>query len=749
MTERRLLDSWKAIAAYLGRSGKTCRHWEKEYGLPIHRLDGSSRAHVFAYTDEVDRWKEHMLREESAASREITVKVSRKKALSEVTLWRVKDLVRRWLRKDPRRSLHEIGDGRLGIEAPASFPPETARAPRRPSLLWLAAGAAAILFAGMIIRRVFIGHPQTVPSPSVVSATIKVEPGLWLDSGISYMYRPSRTAMAISGDGGFIVYSAIEENPGPQAKPQLFLRRINQLEAKPITGTEGGINPFLSPDDRWVGFWADGRLKKVRVEGGVPITLCELSHYLYGTWFFGAHWGRDNRIVFADRYDAGLTTVSAEGGKPEILTRPDPKREEYSHRLPSWLPDGKAVLFTVMRHAWDSHPWIAVLRLDTHEWNDLVADAADARYVSTGHLVFLRQGTLMAVRFDLASLKVSGQPVPLVENVMQGFNISAYDNTGAGQVSISDTGSLVYATGGLVPDTKNSLVWVDQKGIEQPVTALQLPLGFPRLSPDGQRIAYGTGGREHQAWVYDLGRGTNSPLTVEGMAVDTIWTPDGKRVVFAWQKSLVLNLFWQPFDGSAPMERLTTSESNQWPGSWSSDGKSVAIMEFHQDTGWDVTVLDARSGRLTPFLNSSFNEVFPEFSPDGRWIAYISDESKRPEVFIRAFPGPGIKQQVSSEGGLQPLWAKNGKQLFYRWMGQVWVVDVRTDNGFVTTKPRLLFEKSGYHMGMPMRSYDLSLDGQRFLMVKDEQQKPTPVTEMVLVQNWIEELKRLVPTGKK
>ena len=197
------------------------------------------------------------------------------------------------------------------------------------------------------------------------------------------------------------------------------------------------------------------------------------------------------------------------------------------------------------------------------------------------------------------------------------------------------------------------------------------------------------------------------------------------------------------------MERLTTSEYDQWPGSWSSDGKTVAFVEVHPDTGCDIAMLDVRSGRVTPFLNSQFNEKYPEFSPDGRWIAYTSDESKRDEVYVRPFPGPGMKQQVSSEGGSEPLWARNGKQLFYRWQDQVWVVDVRTDGGFATSKPRLLFEKPGYAHGYPIRGYDLSLDGQRFLMVKLEQRKPTPVTEMILVQNWFEELKRLVPTGKK
>jgi Tol biopolymer transport system component len=578
---------------------------------------------------------------------------------------------------------------------------------------------------------------------------IKVEPGHWLDGmrRTRDAERPSRTTLDISGDGRFAVYSAIEENPGPQAKPQLYLRRMEQAEAKPITGTEGGINPFLSPDNRWVGFWADGKLKKVPVDGGVPTPLCDVFE------IFGASWGSDNSIVFAGGLAAGLSRVSADGGKPESLTTPDPKREEYGHRLPSWLPNGKAVLFTVKGYTNDPPPWLALLRLDTREWHALLPDAADARYVPTGHLVFLRQGTLMAARFDPARLEVIGQPSPLVENVMQTFTTSAHYNTGAGQFDVSDSGALIYAAGGVLPDSQNSLVWVDQRGIEQPVTPLQFPFFAPRLSPDGRRITYVTMGREWQVFVYDRNTGTNSRLTDEGMTDYSIWTRDGKRIVFSWQKSTVPNLFSQPFDGSSPMERLTTSEYGQHPGSWSSssDGQTLALVESHADSGEDIVLLEARSGRVRPFLNSQFDEMYPEFSPDGRWIAYTSNdnESKRDEVYVRPFPGPGMKIPVSSQGGREPLWASNGKQLFYRWRGQVWAVEVRTDGGFATGKPRLLFERPGYVGAEPIRGYDLSQDGQRFLMVKYEQRKPTPVTEMILVQNWFEELKQKVPTGKK
>ena len=666
--------------------------------------------------------------------------------LPAATSWKLKDLLHRCLRKDLNERLHDIADGRIEIGESATADAgsmETAPGPRTFSLLWLAACAVVVLLAGILIGPALMRYLRPSSPALVVTSTIRVEPGHWLDGmrAATGMQRPTRTAMAISSDARFVVYSAIEESPGPQAKPQLYLRGMGQPQAKPISGTEGGISPFLSPGDRYVGFWADGKLKKIPVEGGVATALCDAP------LIFGASWGSDNSIVFADAYAAGLSTVSAEGGKPGLLTKPDPKREEQSHRLPCWLPDGRAVLFTVMRHGNDRQPWLALLRLDSREWQVLLQDAADARYVPTGHLVFLRQGTLMAVRFNLAKLEVVGQPVALVENVMQAFitgNIRY--KTGAGQFGISDTGSLIYAAGGILPDARDSLVWVDRRGMEQPVTALQSPFETLRLSPDAQKIAYGISGRDLQVWVYDLGRGTHGRLTGEGGSVIPTWTHDSKRLLFSWHKSLAMNLFWQPADGSSPMERLTSSEYGQWPGSLTSDGATLAFVESHPNTSRDILLLHLQSRRVTPFLNSRSDECYPMFSPDGRWLAYSSDESGRFEVNVCSFPNTGGRWKVSLEGGTEPLWERNGKRLFYRWQDQVWAVDFRTDAGFMPGKPRLLFERAGYKLSHPTRSWDISADGQRFLMVRLEERKPQPVTEMILVQNWFEELKRLCPT---
>jgi Tol biopolymer transport system component len=357
----------------------------------------------------------------------------------------------------------------------------------------------------------------------------------------------------------------------------------------------------------------------------------------------GASWGPDDSIVFSPRCDSDLSLVSADGGAPETLTTPDPKREESGHRLPHWLPGGKALLFTVTRHEWDLHPYTAVLQLNTREWRILLEDVTDARYVPTGHVVFLRQGTPMGVRFDPAKLTVIGQSFPLVENVAQWFEGNDDLNTGAGRFSVSDSGNLIYAMGRLEPDSKNSLVWVDQRETEEPATPLQLPFFAPRVSPDGRRIVDVStpAGRDQQPWLYDLTTGANSRLTTEGSAMFPIWTPDGERIVLSWHKSLAANLFWQVFDGSAPMERLTTSTYRQFAGSWSADVATLVFVEQDAVSICRLAQLDLRSRQTTTSQVVPFRESFPEISPGGLWLAYVTPESTRSASTFALFRARG------------------------------------------------------------------------------------------------------------
>lgn len=648
----------------------------------------------------------------------------------------------------------ELAKGRVGAGlVPAPIGRQRGAPLRRP---WVAALAATVVIAGVLTGVVLMKYPERASQAASVKAVIKVEGGHWLDGGRVLppwgFDQPTQTAMAISSDGRFIVYSAIRENPEPQDRPQLYLRRTDRLEATPVAGTEGGTGPFLSPDDRWVGFWADGKLKKVPIDGGVPVELCDAELPL------GASWGPDNTIVFSDSPYSGLSTVPANGGRREILTTPNKTKDEFSHRAPHWLPDGRGVVFTIMREPFDLEPRVALLDLKTRKWSVLLEDAADARYVPSGHLVFLRQGTLMAVPFDLGKREVVGQPIPAIAGVVQTLNrLNPVEDTAAGQYSVSDSGCLVYVPGGILPDIDSTFVWVDQKGNMQPAASIKGFFFSPRLSPDGQRIAYTSVGKRFRAWVYDLNRATATPLTEEGKVWEINWTPDGKRVVFNWGRlDTDMPLYWQPADGSSPMERLTTSQDSETVGSFSPDGATLAFVKDRPETGADILLLDLRSRRVTPFLNSKADEWDPVFSPDGRWLAYESDESGRLEIYVRPFPGPGGKWQISSEGGAEPLWARNGKHLFYRSdvgkgaaeVSQVWAVDVRTDGSFTASKPRLLFATPAFFQSGIPHCWDISLDDQRFLMVKLEDRKAQPVTEMILVTNWFEELKRLAPTAR-
>jgi Tol biopolymer transport system component len=355
----------------------------------------------------------------------------------------------------------------------------------------------------------------------------------------------------------------------------------------------------------------------------------------------------------------------------------------------------------------------------------------------------------MATSFDPQRLEVTGTAVPVVEGVLQS------PVAGAAQYSISSTGSLVYVPGG-VQATQLSMVWVDRHGIEQPLAAPERAYFAPHLSPDGRRIAVGITESEFQTWLYDLSRETLTRFTFEGSYNPaSVWTPDGKRIAFESNKEGTPNIFWQLADGSGGLERLNTSEHIQVPMSWSPDGKLLALMEVNPTTGVDIWVLrmgDPSAGpgqvrKAQPFLRTPFNEGAPRFSPDGRWLAYMSNESGRYEIYVQPYPGPGGKWQISTEGGTEPVWNPKGRELFYRSGDKVMAVDIGTQPGFAAGKPRMLFEGQYELSPVQIDNYDVSPDGQRFLMLKPTEQ--AALTQINVVLNWFEELKQKAPAGKK
>jgi len=369
----------------------------------------------------------------------------------------------------------------------------------------------------------------------------------------------------------------------------------------------------------------------------------------------------------------------------------------------------------------------------------------DARYVETGHLVYARSGTLLAVPFDLARLEVTGGPVPLVEGVRD-----AGATTGATHFSVSVDGSLVYVPGGPDQEAQRRLVWVNRTGAEQPVAAPARVYDTPRLSPDGRRVVVEVG-LPTQLWVYDLARDTLTRLTFEGGNNHApVWTPDGKRIAFySDREGLPTRIFWQLADGGGGLERLTSGGEGGNPvvQSWSADGQLLVFHQVHLQTQRDIMVFRLSDRKVEPFLRTPFTEGGARFSPDGRWLAYASNESGRPEVYVQPYPGPGGKWQISTDGGAEPVWNRNGRELFYRSGNKMMAVETTTQPTFSAGKPRMLFEGQYLTNDFPNLSaaYDVSGDGQRFLMVK-ETEAARSTAQINVVLNWFEELKQRVPT---
>jgi Tol biopolymer transport system component/predicted Ser/Thr protein kinase len=600
---------------------------------------------------------------------------------------------------------------------------------RRPLILSLGA-----LLLGAAVSGLAIWNLRPAPTPQPVSRLmVTLPPGqqlAGLDSG---------PAVALSPDGTRLAYVARQGST-----QQLYLRAMDNLEAKPMPDTEGAINPFFSPDGQWLGFFAGGKLKKVSVSGGAALTLGDAAQPR------GASWGSQGIIAFTPQNVSALQQVQDAGGAPQPLTRLE--KGEVSHRWPEFLAGGKAVLFaSSSTNANWINSQVAVQSVGTGERRNLIQGATQPRYAPSGHLVYAQGGNLMAVPFDPQRLTATGTAVPMVEGVLKS------PISGAAQYSFSATGSLVYVSGG-VQSAQSRLVWVNRNGAEQPVAAPARAYLNPRLSPDGRRVAVGITEEESQVWLYDLARETLTRFTFEGNVNGyPAWTADGKRIAFQSNKEGLFTIFWQLADGSGGLERLTTSDYNQTPNSWSPGGQLLAFHEVNLTTQRDIWVLgmgDPSPGsgqvrKAQPFLRTPFNESASRFSPDGRWLAYTSDESSRFEIYVQPYPGPGGKWQISTEGGTEPAWNRNGRELFYRSGDKMMAVDIATQPTFTVGKPRMLFERQYVPTPATLPNYDVSPDGQRFLMLKPAEQAQAAPTQINVVLNWLEELKRRVPTGTK
>jgi eukaryotic-like serine/threonine-protein kinase len=640
--------------------------------------------------------------------------------------------IRRCLAKDPEERWQKARDlewelnwiAEAGSEL-AHPPTAGAKAARGADWQPLIVSLCALVFGAVIASLATWNLKPTPPRP-VTRTTITLPPG-------ERLVASSLPAMVFSPDGNRLVYNAIQDGTR-----RLYLRAMDSLEGRPIPGTEGAEEPFFSPDGQWLGFSSDGKLKKVSLSGGAPLTVGDMAQN------YGSSWGSQGMIALALGATSVLGQVSDAGGPSRPLTRFE--QGEIAHRYPEFLPGGKAVLFAASNSRFDwTDAQVAVQSIQTGERRNLIG-GMQPRYAASGHLIYGQGGNLMAVPFDPRRLAVTGAAVPVVEGVLQS---TVY---GVVQYSVSASGSLAYVPGGTQAAAPRKLVWVSRNGAEQPIGAPERAYRSPRLSPDGRQVAVAIEGQEKetQTWLYDLSRETLTRLTFEGnYNVNAIWTPDGKRIAFESAKEGPQNIFWQRADGSGGLERLTTSDRTHVPMSWSPDGKFLAFMESSPSTGYDIWVLRLGDRKALPFLQTPFSESAPRFSPNGRWLAYLSNESGRYEIYVQPYPGPGRKLQVSTEGGTEPAWNPNGRELFYRSGDRMMAVEVTTQPALSAGKPRMLFEGRYVPTPATFPNYDVSPDGERFLMLKPNEEEASAATQIEIVLNWFEELKHRAPPASK
>ena len=611
----------------------------------------------------------------------------------------------------PEQAQRRIADGRVRDSHPVPEAPRTYRERLAWGFVVLLSFTSAVLAVWGIGR---VGGP--VPQ-TVVRFGVNL-PGSTIAAG----WVTGRRSIAISPDSRYIVYNALGGSTS-----YLYLRAIDQLDARRIPGIgSGASDPFFSFDGRWLGFFEDGTLKKVLLAGGAPVTICDTNGVN------GASWGADHTIVFADG-SGDLYRVSDAGGSPQALTSGNTD-EGISYRWPEILPDGRTVLVTDWKGI-NPETRVVILDLETGEQRILIEGAGYGSYAPSGHVIFVSlstetAGTLLAAPFDPARPKIEGSAFPVVEEVMLGSDsVPIY--------ATSRDGTLVYAEG---RQARTHLVWVDRQGRVES----EAELGFrshPRLSPDGNHVI---AVKQGDLWRYDSARKTATRLTFEGRNYWPVWSPDGQWIAYTSDRKgfEYTSLLKKHADGSGVAEELLTTGHSILGTSWSSDGTLLAYSELHPETDWDLWILPLdENASPYPFLKTPFQERSGRFSPDGRFMAYTSDESGRDEIYVRPFPGPGGKWQVSTEGGRQAAWSPTGRELFYRNDDELMAVRIDNTSEFVAEPPRLLF-KGNYHGALLIfASYDITPDGERFVLIRGEGGLALQVT-----LNWFDELERLVPT---
>ena len=626
---------------------------------------------------------------------------------------RLDRIVKKCLAKDPdarwqdagdlAAELQWVGEQPGAVSTPTEWRHSSTRAWTMVTLLAAIAAAAAA----------WVLKPAT-PAPSTATAhlTIEIPPGAVLENF-------ARPVLALSPDGRQLVYAATLNGTS-----YLFLREIDRLESKALTETDLSPHPFFSPDGNWVGFQSSAALKRIGVGGGASVTIASGIEFLTG-----ASWGTDDRIVFVGGIRAPVSGVVASGGAPQELTTFNGAPGESSHRYPELLPGGRAVMFLAGPPA--DGPWHEALlvaqSLETGQRHSLIHGSAQAHYVPPGYVAYARAGTLYAVPFDEKALRVTGPSVAVLEGVRED------PAHGAAQFAVSANGTLAYVSGGL---ETSEVVWVDRQGRAKPMMAHERRLFIePRLSPNGSRLAVRVGGGNDATFVSEIAQGGGlRRVTFDANHLSHIWTPDGKRVTTV--KSATGELVSSDVDRRGPEEVLYRSETFQPnPGSWAPDGR-VLVFGMNGDI-WTLTLPERRAERL---IDSRFSEGAPSISPDGRWLAYTSNESGQYQVYVQQFPTAGQRWMVSKAGGCEPVWARDSNWLYFRRGRKLLAVE----GGPPFRDPVELFDAPWAPVfdGPNRPQYDVAPDGEGFIMIRTSDRAAARIH---VILNWVEELKRRVP----
>ena len=662
-------------------------------------------------------------------------------------------LVKRCLAKSPDDrwdSAHDVADELRWIAGDGAGPVPRGGEGRTAARRWVLMGVG-LLAAGAAIG-VRLLRPTPAP-PDVVRSLLDVRPAEELNSagvGLPGVHHHtaggSRSGLTWTPDGRALVFVGRQGG-----LTRLYLRELNQDQARPLSGTEGAQVLAVLPDERRAAFWADGAIRMAQLDGG-PVTVLTEAVPVAPSGIACTARGD----VFYDGAD-GVIWRAATEREPSVVTRL--LAGEVAHTLPALLRDGRVLLYTVRKREWTwGDEEIVAQDLATGERTIILRDAVDARYVPGGHLAFLRRGTLFAVAFDALRLEVRGDPVALQDQVSQALTAGHSRNiTGAGHFSVASTGALAFVAAPVRAHPEWTLAEVDRRGRTRPLPAPRRSYAGPTdLSPDGRHLAVNVHGlTEEVIWLYDVARGTLDRLTPEGEAFFPRWTPDGHRVAFTWNGNGGRGVAWQRTDGSAPPELLVPVFGHRSPpSSWSPDGRQLALVKDNDI--WAATV-EGSQATVRRVTHTPQTERWPALSPDGRWLAYGSDVSGRFEVYVQPWPGPGPREQVSLDGGESPAWRSNGRELFFlspqdeTGCRRMMVVDTLAGPSPSFGTPRPLFDFSFPELRFacePARCYSVAPDGQRFYVTRLAPQTPAPpVTHIHLVQNWTEDLKARVPGG--